>query len=117
MSTQRIDLAIQAMSGTVKVSHLAAEHHVSREFVYQQKDKSTIALDEVFAATAPDDAVLFNLPVTKTWLKHTASGSRNPCEPDTAGATQVPEISRFARKTRTFEGGSGTSVLPENRGF
>ena len=37
-SAQRVDLAIQAMSGTVKISHLAAEHEVSRRFVYQLKE-------------------------------------------------------------------------------
>src|SRR5450830_1279906 len=67
-SSQRIDLAIAAMAGSANISNVAVEYQVSRKFIYQQKDKATIALNEAFAATAPDDAVLFHLPVTKTWL-------------------------------------------------
>ena len=68
LSAQRIELAIQALAGAANVSHLAAENEVSRKFVHQQKDKARIALDEAFAATVPDDTVLFHLPGTKTWL-------------------------------------------------
>lgn len=68
LSTQRINLAIQAMSVSANISSLSSEHHVSRKFVYQQKDKALLALDEAFAPTATDDEVLFYLPVTKAWL-------------------------------------------------
>ncbi len=57
-----------AMSNEANISRLAAQHEVSRKFVYQQKDKAQVALNDAFAATAPDDTVLFNFPVTKTWL-------------------------------------------------
>ena len=66
---QRIELAIQAMAGAVKVSHLAAENQVSRKFIYQQKAKAVLALDEAFAQTTADDTVLFSLSVTKAWLQ------------------------------------------------
>ena len=56
------------MAGSANISNVAVEYQVSRKFIYQQKDKATIVLNEAFAATAPDDAVLFHLPVTKTWL-------------------------------------------------
>jgi hypothetical protein len=69
LPTQRIDLAIQAMSGSTNISNLASEHQVSRKFVYQQKDKARVALDEAFAPTCDDDEVLFYLPVTKAWLR------------------------------------------------
>ncbi len=59
LSTQRIELTIQAMSSSTNMSKLASEHQVSRKFVYQQKDKAQVALNAAFAATAPDDAVLF----------------------------------------------------------
>ncbi len=65
---QRIDLAIQAMTSPVNISRLAAEHKVSRKFVYQQKSKATLALKDVFAPTGADNDVLFYLPVTKAWL-------------------------------------------------
>ena len=57
LPTQRIDLAIQAMSGSTNISNLASEHQVSRKFVYQQKDKARVALDEAFAPTCDDDEV------------------------------------------------------------
>jgi len=42
-STQRIDLAIAAMAGSANIRNVAAEHQVSRKFIYQQKDKARIA--------------------------------------------------------------------------
>jgi hypothetical protein len=42
---------------------------VSRKFVYQQANKARRALDEAFLSTAPDDTVLFEIQVTKRWLR------------------------------------------------
>ena len=67
-SAQRIELAIQALAGGANVSHLACANVVSRKFVYEQKTKATNALQEAFASTGADDAVMFSLPVTKEWL-------------------------------------------------
>jgi hypothetical protein len=64
----RKDLAIQALAGTEAVSDLAARHGVSRKFVYAQTHKARAALDDAFLTEAPDNEVLFNLAVTKTWL-------------------------------------------------
>src|SRR4051794_6527928 len=66
--SDRKDLAIQALAGSETVSDLAARHGMSRKFVYQQTHKARTALDEAFSAT-PDEAVLFELAVTKTWLR------------------------------------------------
>ncbi|MDO9713214.1 hypothetical protein [Paracraurococcus lichenis] len=63
------DLAIQALAGTDTVSDLGARYGVSRKFVYQQAHKASAALDEVFSPTVRDDEVLFELAVTKTWLR------------------------------------------------
>ena len=41
---------------------------MSCKFVYHQKNMVSAALNEVFTSSAPDDEVLFELPVTKTWL-------------------------------------------------
>ncbi|HAL39965.1 MAG TPA: hypothetical protein DCP03_18420 [Polaromonas sp.] len=49
LTTQRIDLAIQAMSGSANISHLASENNVSRKFVYQQKNRALEALNEVLS--------------------------------------------------------------------
>src|SRR3982750_2151318 len=62
-------LAIQALAGSETVSDLAARHGVSRKFVYQQTHKARAALDDVFASAAPDSAVLFELAVSKAWLR------------------------------------------------
>ena len=37
--------------------------------MYQQTDKARIALDDAFSSAVPDDEVLFQLTVTKTWLR------------------------------------------------
>jgi hypothetical protein len=42
---------------------------VSRKFIYQQTRKASTALDEAFPCTAPDDEVLFELPVSRSWLR------------------------------------------------
>jgi hypothetical protein len=59
-SAQRIELAIQALAGAAKVSHLASQNNVSsRKFVYQQKDKAELALDAAFAPSREDEDALF----------------------------------------------------------
>ncbi|MFD2274454.1 hypothetical protein ACFS07_34545 [Undibacterium arcticum] len=42
----RINLAILALAGTATSTGLAAEHDVSRKFVYQQANKAGAALAE-----------------------------------------------------------------------
>src|SRR3954470_1496049 len=64
----RKDLAIKALAGSETVCDLAARHGVSRKFVYQQRHKARAALDDAFSSTTPDEEVLFELGVTKTWL-------------------------------------------------
>ena len=67
--SDRRDLAIQALSGSETVGDLAARHGMSRKFVYQQTHKASAALDDAFSSTTPDEAVLFELAVTKAWLR------------------------------------------------
>ena len=67
---ERKDLAIHALAGSERVSDLAARHGVSRKFVYQQTHKACAALDDAFSPATPDDEnVLFELAVTKAWLR------------------------------------------------
>lgn len=67
---QRQDLAIQALAGTCTITALAEQGDVSRKFVHRQAAIAQEALDQAFApAPAPDDEVLFYLPVTKRWLR------------------------------------------------
>src|SRR5919107_4427865 len=67
--SDRKDLAIQALAGSETVSDLAARHGVSRKFVYQQTHKARAALDDAFSSATPDEEALFELAVTKTWLR------------------------------------------------
>ena len=69
LDPERKDLAIQALAGSETVSDLAARHGVSRKFVYQQTHKAHVALDDAFSSATPDKEVLFELAVTKTWLR------------------------------------------------
>ncbi len=63
------DLAIQALAGSETVSDLAARHGVSRKFVYQQTHKACAVLDDAFSPATRDSEVLFELAVTKAWLR------------------------------------------------
>jgi hypothetical protein len=65
----RGDLAVRALARSEPVSDLAAKHGVSRKFVYQQTHKARIALDDAFSSATPDNEVLFELVVTKAWLR------------------------------------------------
>jgi hypothetical protein len=67
--SDRKDLAVQALAGSETVSDLAARHGVSRKFVYQQTHKARTVLDDAFSPATPDGEVLFELAVTKTWLR------------------------------------------------
>ena len=69
-SSQRKQLALDAMNDSSSITDLANNNHVSRKFVYQQKDKANAAVNDAFDLTAKeDDKVLFNLPVTSSWLR------------------------------------------------
>ena len=67
--SDRRDLAIEALAGSETVSDLAARHGVSRKFVYEQTHKARTALADAFLSAAPEDEVLFELTVTKAWLR------------------------------------------------
>jgi hypothetical protein len=66
---QRQDVAVPVLAGTETVSELARQHDVSRKFVYQQVRTAEEALDQAFAPSPAPDDVLFDLPVTKAWLR------------------------------------------------
>jgi len=72
--SNRKDLAIQALAQSATISNLAARHGVSRKFVYQQTHKAVAALDDAFLSATPDHEVLFEVAVTKTWLRQAIVG-------------------------------------------
>ena len=65
---ERQQLAIEAMAKTKPITHLAEEYQVSRKFVRAQSEKAKVVLQESFEPVTPDEAVLFHLPVTPSWL-------------------------------------------------
>src|SRR5208282_2691258 len=84
----RKDLAIQALARSATISDLSARHGVSRKFVYQQTDKARVALDDAFSSAAPDDEVLFELTVTKTWLRQVMVGLPLICRSSYRGVVE-----------------------------
>lgn len=84
----RKDLAIQALAGTETVSDLAAQHGVSRKFVYRQAHKAGAALDDVFSPAVRDDEMLFQLTVTKTWLRQVIVGLTLICRSSYRGVVE-----------------------------
>src|SRR5471030_1827151 len=85
----RKSLAIQALAGTATITDLAAQNVVIRKFVYEQVNKASAALDEVFTSSAPDDAVLFELPVTKIWLRQLTLGLSLICRGSYRGVVEL----------------------------
>jgi len=67
--SDRKDLAVQALARSATISDLSTRHGVSRKFVYQQANKARRALDDAFLAADADDEVLFEIAVTKRWLR------------------------------------------------
>src|SRR3954453_1787832 len=67
--SDRKDLAVQALARSATISDLSSRHRVSRKFVYQQANKARRALDDAFISADADDEVLFEIAVTKRWLR------------------------------------------------
>ena len=65
---QRRELSIQVLARSNSMNWLADRHGVSRKFLYQQGGKAEAALEAAFEK-ADDKEVLFNLPITKPWLR------------------------------------------------
>src|SRR5271165_3377269 len=86
--SDRKDLAVQALARSATISDLATRHGVSRKFVYRQTDKARTALDDAFLSAAPEDEVLFQLTVTKTWLRQVIVGLTLICRGSYRGVVE-----------------------------
>jgi hypothetical protein len=86
--SERKQLAVQALAGSETISELSARLGVSRKFVYAQRGKASDALDDAFSLTAPDDEVLFQLPVTRTWLRQVMLGLTLICRSSYRGVVE-----------------------------
>ena len=71
---QRQRLAVDALAGTLPITELADQNHVSRKFVYRQQDIANNALANAFEPPTIDNTVLFHLPVTKHWIRQFTLG-------------------------------------------
>jgi hypothetical protein len=73
--TERQHLAVHALARSVTICQLARDLQVSRKFVYQQCDRAEQALEQAFANDASEsEQVLFQLPVSKDWLRQLVLG-------------------------------------------
>lgn len=86
---KRKSLAIEVIAKTGAVSHLAAQHQVSRKFLYQQGQKANEALDASFNATKDEPEVLFYLPITQTWLWQLILGLILICHSSDRGVVEL----------------------------
>src|SRR3954451_14505960 len=77
--SDRKDLAVLALARSATVSELAVRHGVSRKFVYQQTHKARVALDDASRATMPADAMVFELTVSRAWLRQVMVGLVRIC--------------------------------------
>jgi hypothetical protein len=84
----QINLAVRALAGTATITDPAAGHVVSRKFAYQQANKARAGLAEVFASSARDE-VLFELSVTKTWLRQLTLGLPLICHSSYCGVVEL----------------------------
>jgi len=86
--SDRKDLAVQALAGSETVSDLAARYGVSRKFINQQTHKARAVLDDAFSSATPDDEVLFELAVTKAWLRQMIVGLTLICRSSYRGVVE-----------------------------
>ena len=85
---QRQNLAVEVLAGRC-VADLARQNEVSRKFLYQQKEQAQQALHESFTPSAPDEEVLFYLPVTKKWVCGLVLGLMLTCRSSFRGIQQL----------------------------
>ena len=71
---KRQELSVEVLAKTGSLTRLAARHGVSRKFLYAQRLKAKAALDEAFAVEGDDKAVLYYLPITKSWIRQFVLG-------------------------------------------
>lgn len=86
--SERKKLAVQALAGSEPISELSARLGVSRKFIYAQKDKASDALHDAFCSAVADDEVLFQLPVTRTWLRQVMVGLPLICRSSYRGVVE-----------------------------
>ena len=87
--SQRQKLALQALAAKQSITDLADEFDVSRKFVYRQSAIAEHALANAFDPPSTDDDVLFQLPVTKAWLRQLTLGLVLICHSPLRGVVEL----------------------------
>jgi hypothetical protein len=87
LESDRKDLAVQALARSTTISDLSIRHGVSRKFIYRQARKADEALDEVFLSGTAED-VLFQLTVSKIWLRQVIVGLALICHSSYRGIVE-----------------------------
>jgi hypothetical protein len=75
--------------GGLPISGIAADHRVSRKFVYRQRDRAQQGLDQAFAPSVADQEALFYLPVTKPWIRQLVLGLVLICHSPLRGVREL----------------------------
>ncbi len=87
---KRKDLALDVIKNKKTIADAAKENNVSRKFVHSLKDKAVDAVNQAFdPKTATDENVLFNLPVTKSWLEQFSLSLTLNCRSSIRGIQKV----------------------------
>jgi hypothetical protein len=86
---QRQDLALHVLTGSQSVAGLARQHQVSRRFLYRQADTAQLALERAFDPPPPAEEVLFQLPVTTSWLRQLVLGLVLSCHSPYRGVIAI----------------------------
>jgi hypothetical protein len=87
--SQRQLIGLQALAGGQSITDLASDFDVSRKFVYQQSNIAERALENAFESHSADDQVLFQLPVTKHWLRQLTLGLVLNCHSPLRGVVEL----------------------------
>jgi len=68
---QRKNIALDAIKRQTPISHIATRNSVSRKFIYQQKNLAIQGVEDAFSKNMriEYDKELFNISVTKVWLR------------------------------------------------
>ena len=68
-ATEKKLLGLQSLQQQTTISSLAKQNKVSRKFANSQKNKIVAAVEHAFESPVHHEPVLFNLPVTQSWLQ------------------------------------------------
>ena len=88
---QKKTIALQVIHQKQTITNIAQENQVSRQFVSKQKYKAISAIEEAFSSAEHDDEVLYNLPITKSWIKQCITSLTLDCHSSFRGASKFCE--------------------------